>query len=160
MIKELILFTDGSVNPQLKIGCGSYLFIEDKHYDISTLPYTIKTKKFEDTSSTKAELQTLLWALNEIELPINYHLTIYTDSQNIIGLPNRREHFEKNNYSSKKNALIANHELYKQFYIMIDSLHCTLVKVQGHKVESEKDAIDELFTLVDRSSRDTLRSYF
>ncbi len=59
---------------------------------------TIKTKKFENTSSTKLELETLLWALSEINLD-NCKIIIYTDCQNIIGLKERRAGLVKNSIS-------------------------------------------------------------
>lgn len=64
MIDTLILFTDGSVDTQLKIGFGAYLAVHDLSTDLEEMQ--VKVRKFEDTSSTKLELQTLLWALTEI----------------------------------------------------------------------------------------------
>jgi len=60
--------------------------------------------RFEQTSSTKLELQTLLWALGETITLANgddMTLTVYTDSQNIIGLPRRRARLEQNNSYSR-----------------------------------------------------------
>ncbi|MGE0050982.1 MAG: RNase H family protein [Arcobacter sp.] len=82
-MKNIKLFTDSSVNPQEKIGFGSFLIIEDEKMTFENLKKTIKTKKFENTSSTKLELQTLLWALAEIKNK-NSLIEIYTDCQNII----------------------------------------------------------------------------
>ena len=36
--------------------------------------------------------------------------------QNIIGLKDRRDGFEKNNYVTSKGTVIKNHELYKDFF--------------------------------------------
>ena len=82
---------------------------------------------------------------------------VYTDSQNIIGLQARRARLEQNQYQSKKNKPIKNHELYKEFYRMIDLIDIGFIKVRGHKVSNQKDEIDRLFTLVDRASRNALR---
>lgn len=147
-----LLFTDGSVNIKTNIGYGAYLMVENKD-DVSAL---VKVKQFEDTSSTKLELQTLLWALEEVK-GLGREMIIYTDSQNIIGLPKRRERFEKNDFLTTKKTLIAHHLLYKAFYKMMDELKCSLIKVKGHKLSSDKDEIDHLFTLVDRASREALR---
>ncbi|NOY71664.1 MAG: ribonuclease H, partial [Gammaproteobacteria bacterium] len=62
---NLRVFTDGSVNPQLKVGYGAYLLVSDLSTSIASLKYTVKVKRFEQTSSTKLELQTLLWSLSE-----------------------------------------------------------------------------------------------
>ena len=155
-MNELKLFTDGSVNTKSKIGFGAYLFIYEHYVSIELLKRKVKVKRFEETSSTKLELQTLLWALSEIDLSEN-KIIVYTDSQNIISLLKRRKRLEENNYSSKKNELIKNHQLYKEFYKIIDSIDCSFVKVCGHKKSNQKDDIDQLFTLVDRASRNALR---
>ncbi len=152
----IYLFTDGSVNPQSEIGFGAYLLL-DKLDFFSELEKEVKVKKFTNTSSTKLELETLLWALNDIS-PRNHNIVIYTDCQNIIGLNDRRDRFEKNKYITAKGKLIKNHELYKEFFKLIDNLDCEFIKVKGHKKSSIKDEIDEIFTLVDRATRNALRN--
>lgn len=155
-MSELKLFTDGSVNTKLKIGFGAILFVSTEIFNIDELKTQVQLKHFDETSSTKLEIQTLLWALSN--LPQNDgKITIYTDSQNIIGLPKRRDRFEKNNYISKKNGLIKNHILYKEFFKIIDKLNYEFVQLNGHKPSSQKDDIDKLFTLVDRASRNAIR---
>ncbi|MBN2350901.1 MAG: hypothetical protein JXJ22_18835 [Bacteroidales bacterium] len=157
-MNKLLLFTDGSVNTQSKIGYGAYLaIIEDEiSQDLDVLKTKVKVKSFENTSSSKLELQTLLWALNDVQIRDN-KIIIYTDSQNIMGLPGRRERFEKNDYRTKNNRRISNFELYSEFYRIADLLDFEFVKVHGHMVSKQKDTIDRLFTLVDRASRKTLR---
>ncbi|MFT7002702.1 MAG: ribonuclease HI [Sulfurimonas sp.] len=160
-LKEtLYLFTDGSVNPQVKIGFGAYILLNEDELLCSSLSKDdVITKKFEDTSSSKLELEAMLWALGEVSFK-NIKLVIFTDCQNIIGLKDRRERFEKNDYITKKNTLIKNHELYKKFYEITDSIECNFVKVKGHKKNEDKNSIDKIFTLVDLAARDTLRSNF
>ena len=113
---------------------------------------------FENTSSTNLELRTLIWALKEIPDTMK-KLTVYTDSQNITGLLRRRDHFEKNNFLTKRNKVINNAELYKEFYQITDRFNCEFIKVIGHKKSVEKDEIDKIFTLVDRASRNALRKF-
>ncbi len=156
MNQTIKLFCDGSVNPQKKIGFGAY-FLYTEIDTLQSAKQKIQTKKFIDTSSTKLELEVLLWALEDSEL-LNKEISIYTDCQNILGLEKRREKLESNNYKNSTGKLLNNHELYKEFYKKIDKLNCTFIKLKGHKPSKEKDIIDELFTLVDRASRDALRS--
>ena len=111
----------------------------------------LQTKKFIDTSSTKLELEVLLWALDDTEL-IGKEIIVYTDCQNILGLESRKEKLESKDYKSSKGKLLNNHELYKEFYKKIDKLNCTFVKVKGHKPSKQKDLIDDLFTLVDNQA--------
>ena len=153
---ELILLTDGSVNAQLKIGYGAYLAVSERELSLDSLRTRVKVRRFEHTSSTKLELQTLLWALSDIQA-LGCKVIVYTDSQNIMGLQGRRDRFEQNDYRSKNNIRLNNYELYQEFYRMIDQLDCELVKVRGHQVSNQKTDIDRLFTLVDRASRKALR---
>lgn len=155
-VSTICIFTDGSVHPQTNIGYGAYLIIDEDKLENNVLPKDINTKRFENTSSTKLELETLLWAFDEIDLE-NCKIIVYTDCQNIIGLNSRREKLERTSYISKTNKLIKNHELYKELYKNIDLTQVEFVKVKGHKKKSEKDNIDKIFTLVDKASRSALR---
>ncbi len=153
---ELMLFTDGSVNTHSNIGYGAYLAVPKGGLSLDSLRTGVKVRRFEHTSSTKLELQTLLWALSDIKA-LGSKVIVYTDSQNIMSLQGRRDRFEQNDYRSKKNKLLNNYELYQEFYRMTDQLDCEFVKVRGHQVSNQKDDIDRLFTLVDRASRNALR---
>ncbi len=150
---KLMLFTDGSVNTKLRVGYGAYLALSEGQE-----PQTchVKLKQFVDTSSTKLELQTLLWALSEISAP---EVISYTDSQNIVGLNSRRKKIEKNDYYAKNGKLLNNHELYKQFYQLTDNLNITFTQVRGHTPSSRKSHADLIFSFVDRASRNALRAY-
>jgi ribonuclease HI len=153
---ELMLFTDGSVNTHSNIGYGAYLAVSERGLSLDSLRPRVKVRRFEHTSSTKLELQTLLWALGDIQA-LRSRVIVYTDSQNIMGLQGRRDRFEQNDYRSKKNKRLNNYELYQEFYRMTDQFNCDFVKMRGHQVSNQKDDIDRLFTLVDRASRDALR---
>ena len=150
-MKSLMLFTDGSAHPTSRIGYGAYLAISDLNADVPC----VQLKCFEDTSSSQLEIETLLWALRETQPQT---VTLYTDSQNIIGLPARRERMEKQEYRSKSGALLNHAELYQEFFSLTDPLETTLVKVKGHRRSHQKTPIDRLFTLVDRASRPALRA--
>jgi ribonuclease HI len=153
---QLMLFADGSVNTQSNIGYGAYLSVSERGLSLDSVRASVKVRRFEHTSSTKLELQTVLWALNDIQA-LGRKVILYTDSQNILGLQGRRERFEQNDYRSKRNKRLSNFELYQEFYRMTDHLDCELVKVRGHQVSNQKDDISKLFTLVDRAARKALR---
>jgi len=150
---KLILFTDGSVNTKLRIGYGAYLAFPEGQESLTS---HIKLKQFVDTSSTKLELQTLLWALSEISAS---EVISYTDSQNIVGLNSRRKKIEGNDYYAKNGKLLNNHELYKQFYQLTDNLNISFTKIRGHTPSTKKSHVDLIFSLVDRASRNALRAY-
>jgi ribonuclease HI len=149
---ELMLFTDGSVDAQSNIGYGAYLCVPEGGLPLISLRARVKVRRFEHTSAAKLELQTLLWALSDIQA-LGSLVIVYTDSQNIMGLPGRRDRLEQNDYRSKKNRRLGNYKLYQEFYRMIDLLDCEFVKVRGHQVSNQKDDIERLFSLVDKASR-------
>jgi hypothetical protein len=66
------LFTNASLNPELKVGVGDYLIVPESFIKIpsnlitiSELDEMLVLRRFENTSSVKLELQTVLWALEE-----------------------------------------------------------------------------------------------
>lgn len=150
------MFTDGSVHVQSGIGYGAFIFTSDLDLPIEELKKDVKIVRFEDTSSTQLELQILLAALSEIQ-DKKTKITVFSDSQNIIGLPGRRSRLEKNNFYSKTNRLLKNAELYKAFYEISDKISLEFVQVKGHKISKNKSKTDFIFTLVDRASRVALR---
>lgn len=153
----LFLFTDASVDPQTNIGYGAYLLLGEYELEAPISKLKIKTKRFENTTSSKLELETLLWALSQIPQTNSFKLILYTDCQNIITLKSREKRLKENCYMTKKNSLIKNHELYKKFYETIQSFDFEFIKVKGHKKPQDKDETDNFFTLVDRASREALR---
>jgi ribonuclease HI len=153
---QLLLFTDGSVNTKSGVGFGAYLAVEAGKRSIETYCTKVNVRRFGNTSSTKLELQTLLWALGEVG-GVADRFIIHTDSQSIPGLLRRRVHLENHGFRSNAGRLLNNHELYQTFFTTIDQLDCEFVKVKGHKPSQNKDSTDRLFTLVDRAARTALR---
>ncbi|MFT5570527.1 MAG: ribonuclease HI [Cyclobacteriaceae bacterium] len=155
---KLLLFVDGSVDPALKIGFGAFLVNDENESSIESNSKQVKVRRFDNTSSTKLELQTLIWALNEHQ-GVNRKIVVFTDSQNIIGLPGRRKRLEQNDYHSGQNDRLKNHGLYRAFYQLLDQYHFELVKVVGHQSSMHKNDIDRLFTRVDKVARKALKAY-
>ena len=146
-----LLFTDASVDPRLGVGFGAYLYLL---YDNLSVVPDIQVKHFVATSSTKLELQTLLWALDQISVD---KITVYTDSQNIVSLPQRRDKLEKAEYLTKSAKPLKNHLLYKEFFRCYDARQLQLVKLKGHM--AQKDELGKIFAQVDKASRKALREY-
>lgn len=152
-----MLFIDGSADNQLKVGCGAYLVVHENNESELIQQGQIKIKKFADTSSSKLELQTLLWALGELN-NTPQKVIVFTDSQNIIGLLARRRRLEQNDYHSGRNKRLKHHALYREFFEITDQMNCGFVKVDGHQPSKNKENHDHLFTLVDRAARKALRN--
>jgi ribonuclease HI len=150
------VFTDGSVNNHTKVGYGAYLITSDLELPLPVLKEKVGIKIFEGTSSTRLELQILLWALGQLDHKGD-RCCVFTDSQNIIQLPNRRNRLEQAHYISKNNRLMANHDLYKEFFALTDQMPVSFTKVHGHMPSSLKGPVETIFSLVDKASRLALR---
>jgi len=158
------LFTDVSLNPQLKLGMGAYLLLTedetstepdklDKHHLINQ----IVVRKFENTSSTKLEIETVLWALDEFKKNCkeeNQSLLLYSDSQCVCGLPGRRQKLESSDFIGKSSGKVLNHsELYKDFYNLQNELGFEVIKVSGHAPKSTHDTVHRIFSYLDHEVR-------
>ncbi len=167
-MNSFALFTDVSLNPQLKIGIGGYLlvpvsFLGIKVQDIeqSEVSARLKIKRFAETSSTKLEVQTVLWALENSreELSGFGHgsLRIYTDSQCVAGLLGRRAGLINCGFLSRRSGRpLTNVVLYRAFYAAFDQLGFQLIKVSGHSRASSHDTVRRIFSYVDREVRKAL----
>lgn len=157
-----MLFTDGSIDAKTRIGFGAYLAVNGMGASLADLKSKVKLKKFENTSSTTLELQTLLWTMDDaFLLPTEKTMTIvvYSDSQNIVGLLARRSGLEERDYFASNGNRLNNAELYRQFFKAIDQCNCQIIKVDGHKPRQGKNDIDRIFSLVDKASRFALREF-
>lgn len=153
---SLHLFTDGSYNPATKTGCGAYIAVTDTGVSPELLREQVKVRRFENTTSVRLELETLLWAFQEVGQR-EERIIVYTDSQNIMNLQERRKRIEENNYQSGKGRMLKNADLYMKFFIVTERFKPVFIKVQGHMTSKEKGATDKLFALVDKESRRALR---
>ncbi|MBI5057795.1 MAG: GIY-YIG nuclease family protein [Nitrospirae bacterium] len=164
-INDLALFTDVSVSPGLKLGVGAYVIIPASFLHASSkvigrleIAGRIKVRRFEGTSSTRLELQTVLWALKENRQLPHGSLTIYSDSQCVTGLLKRKPRLLARGFISKKtNRQIGNASLYRAFYELHDELGFHVVKVAGHSRSRTHDTAHRIFSFVDKEARKVLK---
>ena len=161
------LFTDVSLNPRLKLGFGAYPVIPSSFLEIpsgriirSELVEQIKIRRFDVTSSTKREVQTLLWALEDFQKELSDSksgtLDVYSDSQCVTGLQRRRSQLEMNGFCSKgTKRILKNACLYRKFYEFHDTLGFEVIKVVGHS--RSHDSIHHIFSFVDKEARKALK---
>lgn len=155
MNKTIYLFTDGSVNTQTKVGVGGYLVCEPSDLESKTKPQ-VHLREFQNTSSTKLELQTFLWAINSCKFN-NQEIIAFSDSQNLIGLDSRKEKLYRNDFKSGSDKPLKNADLYREYFNITEGLNIKLLKLKGHSKTSLKNEFDQLFKLVDRATRKALR---
>lgn len=156
-ISDLFLFCDGSVHASTRQGCGAYLITDTISKPLFVLADSVKTQVFDHTSSTRLELQTVLYALTRA--PAADKVTIFTDSQNIIGLPARRKKLEAQAFCSRQGKPLNNSDLYRSFFSLLDKQSCELIKVKGHSRASGKTMIEQIFALVDQAARRGCRMF-
>jgi|WetSurMetagenome_2_1015567.scaffolds.fasta_scaffold279806_1 ribonuclease HI len=165
LTEDFALFTDVSVSPGLKLGVGAYMMIPASFTEafagVSGRPKIagqLKVRRFEGTSSTRLELQTILWALTENRQVPPGSLTIYTDSQCVSGLLKRKPRLLAGGFLSKKtNRQLNNASLYRTFYEFHDKLGFHIVKVDGHSGSRVRDTAHRIFSFVDKEARKALK---
>jgi ribonuclease HI len=163
--ENLALFTDVSVSPGRRLGVGAYVLVPASFLEASSgavgrpeITGRLKVRRFEDTSSTRLELQTVLWALAETLPGPQGSLTIYSDSQCIFGLPGRKSRLMSGGFLSKKtNRPLGNASLYRAFYEFHDESGFRVVKVDGHSGARARDAVHRVFSIVAREARKALK---
>ena len=163
------LFTDVSLNPRLKLGFGAYLVIPSSFLEIpperiirAEFVEQIRLRRFDVTSSTTLEVQTLLWALEDFQKESSGSrfgtLDVYSDSQCVTGLQRRRSRLEMNGFCGKgTNRILKNGCLYRKFYEFHDILGFEIIKVAGHARSCSHDSIHRVFSFVDKEARKALK---
>ena len=131
--EDFAIFTDVSVSPGLKLGVGAYVRIPASFLEAFAgrpkITGMLKVRRFEGTSSTRLELQTVLWALTENRQGPHGSLTIYSDSQCVSGLLKRKPRLLAGGFLSKKtNRQLGNASLYRTFYEFHDELGFHIIK--------------------------------
>ena len=142
----------------------SLLAISADRIERSKVTELLMMRRYECTSSTRLEVQTVLWALEdyrkEAKGVLPGKLYIYSDSQCIAGLLRRRAAMEAKGFlSGKTNRLLKNAPLYQAFYELYDQLGFKVTKVTGHSRSCSHDTVDRIFSCIDRAVRKALREW-
>lgn len=168
---KFALFTDVSVNPQQRLGVGACLLLPRQildapldELDPAELSGKLLYRRFTDTSSSKLEMETVLWGLDIFreQAPTAFRntLQLYTDSQAVAGLPGRRTRLEgRSCLSGRSGQPLANASLYGEFFAACDELGFELVKVTGHACAASHDSVQRIFSVVDRGARRALKHW-
>lgn len=126
--KNIQVFTDGSYEPQITYGAYAALII-----------YNNKEKMLSGTSEQasqhKMELQAVIQSLRYINE--NYdndiQIELYTDSEYVENLIDRKEKLINNNFITKKGNSINHAADIKQFYYLEEKLNVTINRVPSHQ---------------------------
>jgi len=165
---DAALFTDVSLNPKLKLGVGAYLVVPAAFLEVS--PHSIERsqitdqlviQRFEGTSSTTLEVQTVLWSLEDYRSGLKGSklgkLQVYSDSQCVACLLRKRPGLEAKGFLSKRTShQLKNACLYRRFYEFYDELGFEIIKVAGHTRSCSHNTVNRIFSLVDENVRKIL----
>ncbi|MBU0674765.1 MAG: ribonuclease H [Proteobacteria bacterium] len=170
-MSDIVLFVDGSVDPLFQIGMGAYLVLPITYLETplscikkTELQARVRVQRFMNTSSTHLEIQSVLWALEEIQNELSdlelSKIVLVSDSQAVTGLLARRPGLEAENFlTKKKHQPLQYAALYRNFYKLHDRLGFEVFKVKGHSNVSVKDSLQLIFSVVDREARRSLKKW-
>lgn len=124
------IYTDGAYSPSREQGGIGIVFVKNgiKVYEFS--------KSFTNTTNNRCELLAVIYALNSISKPID-SITIYTDSQYIIGGTTK-------GWERKKNIVLW--RLYDHIYEKVSKL-CSNISfkwIKGHSYSKFNQLADKL----------------
>ncbi|HEX5056180.1 MAG TPA: ribonuclease H [Gammaproteobacteria bacterium] len=163
--EQLCIFSDASVDSKLATGFGAYLAVAESELGLidseaDILHGRLKIRQFTATAPTPLEIETMLWALQEVMSRPPGDIILFTDSQSMIDLPRRRNRLERSGFTGSASGKTLKHAaLYQAFYQAQDRLGFKLVKLKGHLKRADKTRFDRIFSYVDKASRKALREY-
>lgn len=149
MKSTIKIYTDGSCNPQFKVGAwATIIFIDDEKVELHD---TVK-----ETTHNRMEL---LAVIKSIEYVLNEHsnyklIKIYTDSQYVERIPERAQKLALNEFKTKKGSFIQNVDLVKKFIDLLAKVNVEFIKVKAHQKAS---VIPNFNREVDKLSRKLVR---
>ncbi|MEA3495660.1 MAG: ribonuclease H [Bacteroidota bacterium] len=127
------IYTDGSCNTELKIGAWAAIIL----YGSEKIVLTAKEK---NTTNNRMELLSVIDAIKflknkfeKIEL-----IKIFSDSQYVVRICERKERLKNNNFLTKKGKDIRNVDLVKELIVIIESMNIDFIKVKAHQKKSDK----------------------
>jgi len=166
---DFLIFCDSSFDPKYKTGVGGVLSLSSDNlsFQVPISDLTVKTKLFTNATNTRLELITVLWALNIVKrnCPTKksdrfYHFKtiIYTDCKTVSDLPSRRNKLQKVGFKSQRTGKsLSNPDLYQKLYLLFDEIRPEIKWVKGHFPSQYHNVIQNLFSLVDKTTRARLR---
>jgi ribonuclease HI len=150
-MKIIKIYTDGSCNPQQKIGAwAAIILVKDQEI-------LLKDKAL-NTTHNQMELLAVIKALEYIEKNNfnNLRIEIYSDSQYVVNLAERKSKLKNSNYLTKTGKEIQNRSLVEKIIHYIENLNIEFIKVKAHQKKSDEINYNRD---VDKISRKIVRDY-
>ncbi len=147
--KTIEIYTDGSCNAIYNIGAwAAILFVDDKKIELKGV--------VENTTHNRMELLAVIKAIDFIDEKFkNIPLLIYTDSQYVFRIPERKEKLKNASFITKKGNELPNSDLVQILIHQIETHSIEFIKVKAHQhVEVGSFNVHETFNSeVDKLAR-------
>ena len=128
------IYTDGSCHTQHLAGAWvAIVFVGDDKFQMSGIELNTTHHRMELTAVIKA-----IEYIQDEHLAIK-SLVIYTDSQYVVGLQQRRGKITAPGYVSKKGNALQNADLVNRLFTLSNKFTIDLVKVKAHQIENESN---------------------
>lgn len=154
-----IIYSDASFDKfssQAVIGYA-YFKTEEEHSRMTLEPDQIRLHTIHEKNNIRAELRGAIMAIRACMPKVDIFL--YTDCQTVCGLVERRQKLEGNGFISQaKNQLLANADLYKEFYEVYDSYRPNIQWLKGHVSGADLTRVQNNFAVLDKWVRKNLRT--
>ena len=124
---DIQIFTDGSYNAQRELGVWvALIFVQDTKTTLSGI--------INNTTHNRMELVAVINAIKHVQ---GHHppgmVTVFSDSQYVIGLIGRREALLKTDFKTRSGNQLVNADLVLQFYNLVANTSVVLEKVKAHQ---------------------------
>ncbi|SEL79936.1 ribonuclease HI [Chitinophaga rupis] len=135
MIHSADIYTDGSCNTQNSLGAWVAIILSGEEK-------TVLSGKVQDTTHNRMELYAVIAGISHAARAFR-SLRIYSDSQYVTGLMERREKLTAAGFITSKGTEMRNADLVKEFYALSEHIELTFIKVKAH----QKKGVDVNFNI-------------
>lgn len=146
MNSSITIYTDGSCHTQTCTGAWAAIIINAENKTILQGTET-------DTTHNRMELMAVIKAiLFSVDKYPDAILNIYTDSQYVVKLNERKEKLLDKNFITKKGNVLPNADLLKQLIELVDKYPIVFNKVKAHQKATETENLNREVDMICRKA--------
>jgi len=125
MINSADIYTDGSCNAENGLGAWVAIILSEEEK-------TVLSGKVPDTTHNRMELYAVIAGIGHAGKTFR-SLRIFSDSQYVVGLVERKEKLMAAGFVTRKGMEMRNADLVREFYALAEEIELTFVKVKAHQ---------------------------
>jgi len=151
-LMKVEIYCDGSCHVKKRVGAwAALIYIDGVLYKISDVARDTTNQAMELT----AVLSSLLYMEGKNIRPAQ--ISVFTDSQYVCRLPERRERLEKMNFCNRRGEKLPNWHLVKNLFTYLDKYDIEFHKIAAHQRPGTSPESDRL-RIVDKTARKLVRT--